>query len=73
MFLFPRDSDIADYVEKYNKYEADYVRRIKAKYFSKNAMNGGEQPLLSWWYAVLRLDVRFMWESVQSVAHGLVK
>lgn len=47
MFLFPRDSDIADYVEKYNKYEADYVRRIKAKYFSKNAMNGGEQPLLS--------------------------
>lgn len=47
MFLLHRDSDIADYIAKYNKYEADYVRRIKAKYFSKNAMNGGKQPLLN--------------------------
>lgn len=39
MNLF-QDSDFADNMAKYNKYEADYVRRIKAKYFSKKALNG---------------------------------
>ncbi|KAK1316539.1 hypothetical protein QJS10_CPA05g01968 [Acorus calamus] len=27
-------------MEKYNKYQHDYVRRLKAKYFSKKAWNG---------------------------------
>ncbi|OVA10270.1 hypothetical protein BVC80_1245g18 [Macleaya cordata] len=31
----------AEYTEKYKKYEADYVRRIKAKYFSKKNLYGG--------------------------------
>ncbi|KAJ4959982.1 hypothetical protein NE237_019892 [Protea cynaroides] len=35
------DSDIPDYREKYKKYEADYVRHLKAKYFSKNNLYGG--------------------------------
>ncbi|XP_042476468.1 uncharacterized protein LOC122058080 isoform X2 [Macadamia integrifolia] len=35
------DSDTPDYTEKYNKYEADYVRRLKAKYFSKKDLYGG--------------------------------
>ncbi|XP_042476469.1 uncharacterized protein LOC122058080 isoform X3 [Macadamia integrifolia] len=39
--LFSLDSDTPDYTEKYNKYEADYVRRLKAKYFSKKDLYGG--------------------------------
>ncbi|KAG9448643.1 hypothetical protein H6P81_008608 [Aristolochia fimbriata] len=35
------DSDAGDLVSKYNKYHADYVRRIEAKYFSRKALNGG--------------------------------
>ncbi|GLJ43409.1 hypothetical protein SUGI_0901970 [Cryptomeria japonica] len=35
------DTDAAEYKEKYNRYEADYVRRVNAKYFSKNTLNGG--------------------------------
>ncbi|XP_068638910.1 uncharacterized protein [Aristolochia californica] len=35
------DSDAGDLVAKYNKYHADYVRRIEAKYFSRKAFNGG--------------------------------
>ncbi|ERN05817.1 hypothetical protein AMTR_s00006p00259330 [Amborella trichopoda] len=35
------ESEVAEYIEKYNKYEADYVRRLKAKYFSRKAFNGG--------------------------------
>ncbi|KMZ68697.1 hypothetical protein ZOSMA_230G00180 [Zostera marina] len=29
-----------EYIEKYNKYQADYIRRLKAKYFSKRSFNG---------------------------------
>ncbi|XP_042476467.1 uncharacterized protein LOC122058080 isoform X1 [Macadamia integrifolia] len=39
--LYSCDSDTPDYTEKYNKYEADYVRRLKAKYFSKKDLYGG--------------------------------
>lgn len=35
------DSEAAEYTEKYNKYEAEYVRRVKAKYFSKKSLYGG--------------------------------
>ncbi|XP_043699319.1 uncharacterized protein LOC122650083 [Telopea speciosissima] len=35
------DSDTPDYTEKYNKYEADFVCRLKAKYFSKKDLYGG--------------------------------
>ncbi|KAL9433368.1 hypothetical protein AB3S75_028239 [Citrus x aurantiifolia] len=31
----------ADYMEKFQKYEADYTRRLMAKYFSKNNIYGG--------------------------------
>ncbi|XP_057951417.1 uncharacterized protein LOC131146104 isoform X2 [Malania oleifera] len=30
-----------NHVEKYNKYEADYVRRLQAKYFSRKNLYGG--------------------------------
>ncbi|XP_044465296.1 uncharacterized protein LOC123195574 [Mangifera indica] len=30
-----------DYIEKYQKYEADYNRRLMAKYFSKKNLYGG--------------------------------
>ncbi|KAK0586591.1 hypothetical protein LWI29_009266 [Acer saccharum] len=30
-----------EYVEKFEKYEADYTRRLMSKYFSKNNVNGG--------------------------------
>ncbi|KAJ4713270.1 tRNA(Ile2) 2-agmatinylcytidine synthetase TiaS (tRNA(Ile2)-agm2C synthetase) like [Melia azedarach] len=30
-----------DYIEKYQKYEANYTRRLMAKYFSKNNIYGG--------------------------------
>ncbi|KAI3884422.1 hypothetical protein MKX03_034762 [Papaver bracteatum] len=33
--------DSAEYNEKYKKYESDYVRRIKSKYFSKKNFYGG--------------------------------
>lgn len=33
--------DSEDYVEKYQKYEADYTRRLMAKYFSKKNIYGG--------------------------------
>uniref|UniRef100_A0A1D1YFW3 Protoheme IX farnesyltransferase, mitochondrial n=1 Tax=Anthurium amnicola TaxID=1678845 RepID=A0A1D1YFW3_9ARAE len=36
-----RDEDTAGYIEKYNRYQAEYARRLKAKYFSKKAFNGG--------------------------------
>ncbi|XP_077236642.1 uncharacterized protein LOC143878224 [Tasmannia lanceolata] len=36
-----QDSDAEYYKEKYKRYEAEYVHRIKAKYFSKKAFNGG--------------------------------
>ncbi|KAH9297366.1 hypothetical protein KI387_029048, partial [Taxus chinensis] len=35
------DMDAAEYKEKYNRYEADYARRVNSKYFSKNSLNGG--------------------------------
>lgn len=31
----------ADYMEKFQKYEADYTHRLMAKYFSKNNIYGG--------------------------------
>lgn len=34
------DHATAEYVEKYRRYQADYLRRIKAKYFSKLAFDG---------------------------------
>ncbi|KAI3978060.1 hypothetical protein MKX01_032437 [Papaver californicum] len=33
--------DSVEYNEKYKKYESDYVRRIKSKYFSKKNFYGG--------------------------------
>ncbi|KAF6169096.1 hypothetical protein GIB67_038593 [Kingdonia uniflora] len=36
-----QDLNAADHTEKYKKYEADYVRRLKAKYFSKKDLYGG--------------------------------
>ncbi|XP_057951419.1 uncharacterized protein LOC131146104 isoform X4 [Malania oleifera] len=36
-----QELDNADHVEKYNKYEADYVRRLQAKYFSRKNLYGG--------------------------------
>eukprot|EP00252_Welwitschia_mirabilis_P005655 TRINITY_DN1616_c0_g1_i1.p1 TRINITY_DN1616_c0_g1~~TRINITY_DN1616_c0_g1_i1.p1 ORF type:complete len:111 (-),score=27.95 TRINITY_DN1616_c0_g1_i1:410-742(-) len=32
--------DGAEYVERYNKYEAEYVRRLKSKYFSNKTFSG---------------------------------
>lgn len=40
--LLGRDADTAERVAKYDRYEAGYVRRIKAKYFSNKTPNGGE-------------------------------
>ncbi|KAJ4972856.1 hypothetical protein NE237_006030 [Protea cynaroides] len=34
-------SDTPNYTEKYKKYEADYVRWLKAKYFSRKNLYGG--------------------------------
>ncbi|KAK1307440.1 hypothetical protein QJS10_CPA10g01715 [Acorus calamus] len=39
-FFFSEDPDFAERMEKYNKYQHDYVRWLKAKYFSKKAWNG---------------------------------
>ncbi|XP_057951421.1 uncharacterized protein LOC131146104 isoform X6 [Malania oleifera] len=39
--MLVRELDNADHVEKYNKYEADYVRRLQAKYFSRKNLYGG--------------------------------
>ncbi|MCL7034834.1 hypothetical protein MKW94_027367 [Papaver nudicaule] len=33
--------DSAEYSEKYKKYESDYVRRLRSKYFSKKNLYGG--------------------------------
>ncbi|XP_030472873.2 uncharacterized protein LOC115690602 [Syzygium oleosum] len=37
-----RDSNDAGDIEKYRKYEADYTRRLMAKYFSKKTIYGGD-------------------------------
>nr|DAD35154.1 TPA_asm: hypothetical protein HUJ06_005794 [Nelumbo nucifera] len=36
-----QDTDTDDYIEKCNTYEAEYARRLKAKYFSKKNLYGG--------------------------------
>ncbi|KAK4252568.1 hypothetical protein QN277_014552 [Acacia crassicarpa] len=35
------DLDSAHYIERFEKYEADYTRRLIAKYFSGKTLNGG--------------------------------
>lgn len=36
-----RDIDAAEHEEKHRRYEALYARRLRAKYFSKKAVDGG--------------------------------
>lgn len=38
-----QDLETSEYIEKYRKYEADYTRRLKEKYFSKKNIYGGKQ------------------------------
>lgn len=37
-----QDLETSEYIEKYRKYEADYTRRLKEKYFSKKNIYGGD-------------------------------
>lgn len=49
MMLFFSGMSSPEYIEKYNKYQADYIRRLKAKYFSKRSFNGGKwNNILHW-------------------------
>lgn len=43
--IFLRDAaGTTEYRDKYSRYQAAYGRRLKAKYFSKKAFDGGQPP-----------------------------
>lgn len=72
LVILSRNADTVECMEKLKKYETAYARQLKAKYFSKKALNGGSIEYSAFLIRFEHLWI-FLYGFIVTVLFGFIK